>query len=193
MTDEVLLPPSFRTERLLLRPVRESDAPSYQHHFADYEVVRYLSAAVPWPYPSNGVHDYITNVLIPTRGKGKWDWGIFLKNNPDELIGGINLWREGKPENRGFWLGRPFWGNGYMTEAVEPVIDFAFDQAGFEKLILSNATGHSRSGRIKDKTGACFLHTKPYAFVDPEVTTLDVYELTHADWLAFKKSRTHDQ
>lgn len=76
--------PSFATERLLLRPVTEADIPAYQKHFVDYEVIRNLSAAVPWPYPENGVHDYVTNVLMPRQGKGYWDWGICLKETPHD-------------------------------------------------------------------------------------------------------------
>lgn len=183
---------SFTTTRLHLRPVTEADIPAYQQHFVDYEVIRNLSSAVPWPYPENGVHDYVTNVLIPKQGHDYWSWGIFLKEVPNELIGIINLWRDGKPENRAFWLGRKFWGKGYMTEAVEPVIDFAFNHAGFEKLIFSNAVGNPRSGRIKHKTGARFLYCEPAKFVDPAFTEHEVYELTHANWLTFKESRSND-
>ncbi len=42
------LVPPLETERLLLRGVLESDIPAYEKHFVDYEVIRYLSDAVPW-------------------------------------------------------------------------------------------------------------------------------------------------
>ena len=53
------LPPPFITDRLHLRAVSINDIPSYEKHFVDYEVIRHLSSNVPWPYPDNGVHDYI--------------------------------------------------------------------------------------------------------------------------------------
>ncbi len=44
--------PTFETDRLILRGVQISDAPSCQKHFAHHEVIKYLSSNVPWPYPA---------------------------------------------------------------------------------------------------------------------------------------------
>jgi RimJ/RimL family protein N-acetyltransferase len=101
----------------------------------------------------------------------------------------VDLWREGKPESRGFWLGRKFWGQGLMTEAVEPVIDHAFDELGFEKLIFSNALGNERSRRIKEKTGARLLGVEPAKFVDPQFTQHELWELEKADWVRLRASQ----
>jgi len=48
-------PPVFKTSRLILKPVSITDIPAYQKYFVDFEVIRFLSSAVPWPYPENGV------------------------------------------------------------------------------------------------------------------------------------------
>ena len=174
--------PTFTTDRLILRGVIEADIPSYTRYFVDYEVISYLATTVPWPYPENGVADYVHNQILPSQGIDKWVWGIFLKESPDELIGVVDLWREGSPENRGFWLGRPFWGKGYMTEAVKPVMSYAFDHLGFEKLVFANAVGNLRSRRIKEKTGARLLYTKPKKFVNPAYTEHEVWELGKGEW-----------
>ncbi|MCB0367925.1 MAG: GNAT family N-acetyltransferase [Bdellovibrionales bacterium] len=96
--------PEFQTERLTLKEVSLKYIDSYEKNFIDYEVIRYLSTAVPWPYPKDGVRDFLTSVILPQQGKDRWTWGIFLNDNPDELIGVVDLWRKGCPENRGFWL-----------------------------------------------------------------------------------------
>jgi [ribosomal protein S5]-alanine N-acetyltransferase len=181
--------PVFETKRLLLREVLPCDIESYTRGFVDYEIISELSAAVPWPYPTDGVADYVNNVIIPNQGKGKWVWGIFLKTEPRELIGVVDLWREGRPENRGFWLARRCWGQGIMTEAVGPVMDYAFTVLGFEKLVFANAHGNVRSRRIKEKTGARFLRTEPAAFVNPAYREREVWELTRDAW-ARLRSRT---
>jgi [ribosomal protein S5]-alanine N-acetyltransferase len=168
---------TFTTERLLLRPVSEADIPAYTRYSVDYEVIRHLSAAVPWPYPDDGVADYICNRLLPQQGNDRWAWAITWQRNPLELIGLVDLWRPGTPENRGFWLGRPFWGQGIMTEAVTPVVDYAFDQLGFDRLIFCNARGNIASRRIKEKTGARFIGIEPAAFVDPQYTERELWEL----------------
>lgn len=180
--------PSFQTQRLILKEVTEADIPSYTKYFVDYDIIRHLSASVPWPYPKNGVGDWLKATVFPNQGKDKWVWGIFLKENPAELIGVVDLWREGKPENRGFWLGKPFWGKGYMTEAVHPIMDYAFDHLDFEKLVFSNAVQNSRSGRVKEKTGATWVRKEPFKFVDPTLTEHDIYELTKEKWQLFKVS-----
>lgn len=163
------------------------DVPSYQKHFVDWEVIRNLAAHVPWPYPDNGVAEYVAQHLLPTlEKKDRWFWGIFLKTNPGEMIGGVELWRPGKPENRGFWLGRKFWGQGYMTEAVAPVMDYAFNELGFEKLVFANALGNTKSRRVKEKTGARLLHVVPAKFVDPQFTEHEIWELSKGEWLAHK-------
>ena len=112
-------------------------------------------------------------------------WGIFEKDNPNEIIGAVHLWREGKPEHRGFWLAEPFWGKGYMTEAVTPIIEFAFNQLGFEKLIFANALGNTKSRRIKEKTGATLLRIEPAEFVDPQFKEHEIWELTKTNWEQF--------
>ena len=180
--------PVFETSRLILRGITENDAATYKKYFVTYEVISQLAATVPWPYPENGAADYIHTQIMPKQGLDKWVWGIVLKENPNELIGAVDLWREGTPENRGFWLGRQFWGKGYMTEAVEPVMDYAFNHLGFEKLIFTNAVGNERSRRVKEKTGARFLYKKPARFVNPEYTEHEIWELTKQEWKLFRSA-----
>ena len=176
--------PEFRTERLFLRGIRESDSASYKKHFVDYEVIRYLSSTVPWPYPEDGITQFIRGHILPNQGNNRWGWGIFLKESPDEMVGGVELWRPGTPENRGFWLGRKYWGMGIMTEAVFPVTECVFNELGFEVLVFSNALGNTRSRRVKEKTGARLLRVEPAKFVDPTFTEHEIWELSKIDWEA---------
>ena len=181
--------PTFYTSRLILRQVTENDFISYEKNFVDYNVIRFLTAAVPWPYPQDGVKEYLRTQILPNLGKDKWHWVITLKENPEEVIGVIDLYRKANPANRGFWLGHKYWGNGYMTEAVEPVMDYAFEELGFEKLTFANAVENTRSGRIKEKTGARLIKKEPAKFVDPAFTEHYIYELSKNDWVEFKNRK----
>ena len=180
--------PLFETARLILRDITERDAPAYERYFIDYEVIGTMSHIVPWPYPESGVLQYIRTAVIPNQCMGQWVWGICLKPAPDELIGAIWLKREGTPSNRGFWLGKKFWRQGIMTEAVKPVTDYAFDVLGFEELVLANTVGNPTSRRIKETAGAVFLRTGPAVYVNPSYTEREVWELTKERWKAFKAS-----
>jgi len=176
-------------ERVCLRPVTMYDIPAYEKHFVDYEVIRHLTDNVPWPYPENGVSDWVVNHTLALQGNNRWTWGLFLHTDSSTLIGGIELWRPGTPENRGFWLGRSYWGQGLMTEAAVLVTDFAFEQLNFESLVFSNAKGNQRSARIKEKTGARFIGCEPATFVDSEYTEQELWELHKHEWIKHKNQQ----
>lgn len=175
--------PQFTTDRLFLRAVTLEDAESYEKSFNDYEVIQHLSHFVPWPFPKGGVKDFLEKIVMPDLGTKRWLWVIFEKEKKDEVIGCIDLWRKGKPEHRGFWLAKKHWGKGFMTEAVKPIIDYAFNDLGFDKLVFANAVENKRSKRIKEKTGAVFLKTEPAKFINPEYTEHEIWELTKESWL----------
>ncbi len=177
----------FTTDRLLLRNISLLDAPAYQLNFVDYDVVQFLNERVPWPYPKDGAAAFIEIQILPRQGKDRWFWSICEKHHPDTLIGGIELWRPGTPENRGFWLGKKFWGKGYMSEAAGVITDYAFNRLEFETLIFNNAVANVRSSRIKEKAGARLIRSEPDRFVDRSVTELEVWELSKADWLASRE------
>lgn len=174
--------PTFETNRLIIREVTLADAPSYQQNFADYDVIQFLSSNVPWPYPENGAETYLSQLVIPNQGKTRWHWGIFLKSNPTELIGAVELFVPGLPENRGFWLAKKYWNKGYMTEAVKPVTEFAFNTLKLDKLIFANAIQNNRSRRVKEKSGAKYLETRPAKYVNPKFTLAEFWELSRTDW-----------
>ena len=184
--------PTIQTERLILRELIETDAPSYEKYFADYEVIRHLTNSVPWPYPEGGALSFIQSGVMPQQGISKWVWAITLKDDPDNLIGAVELLAIASPSNRGFWLGQPFWGKGYMTEAVFSINNYAFEHLGFERLIFANAVSNKRSARIKEKTGARFIGVEPVQYVDPLLTQRELYELTKEEWLKLKQGITHE-
>jgi [ribosomal protein S5]-alanine N-acetyltransferase len=181
--NEILSLPMFETERLILKSVTKSDITSYIKYFVDYDVVDQLSAAVPWPYPDDGVEWFLNNVIWPNQGLTRWTWGLFEKSSSDELIGCVDLWRVGHPENRGFWLGKKFWNKGYMSEAVQPITKYAFEYLNFDKLVFTNAVGNLKSRRIKEKTGCRLIDIQPAKFVNPKYTEHEIWELTKFDWL----------
>ncbi|SMF12298.1 GNAT family N-acetyltransferase [Pseudobacteriovorax antillogorgiicola] len=181
--------PNLESERLVLRPPVMADGPSYQRHFADYEVIRHLYARVPWPYPEGGATEWLKNEIIPKQGQGVWSWAICEKIAPDIMIGGIELKRVASPTNRGFWLGRSYWGRGYMTEAVNLVTQFGFESLGFERMIFDNAVGNDRSARIKVRQGCRKIRTEKAQLVDPSYSEIEIWELTKDDWLANQKEQ----
>lgn len=172
----------LETARLRLRGVRREDAPAIQRYFNDYEIIRYLNTRVPWPYPEDGAEIFLRSVLA-VQGQDRWVWAVTLRDGPDEAVGIVDL-RRGEGESRGFWLARHLWGQGLITEAAEAVTAYAFTALGFERLLLTNALGNTRSRRVKEKAGATLLRVEPALFVDPALTEHEVWELTREAWAA---------
>lgn len=120
----------LETERLILRPLELADAARTQKLFPHWEIVRYLNAVVPWPFPEDGAYAFYRDVSLPAIERGEeWSWTLRLKGSPSEHIGAISL-TKGEEDNRGFWLGLSWQGQGLMTEAVVAVNDFWFDVLG---------------------------------------------------------------
>ena len=59
--------PIFETDRLIVRDITERDVPAYERHFIDYEVIGTMSHMVPWPYPENGILEYLRTAVIPNQ------------------------------------------------------------------------------------------------------------------------------
>ena len=143
----------FETARLWLRPLELGDAQQTQILFPHWEIVRFLTNTVPWPYPPDGALTYYRNVALPAMTRGEaWHWTLRLKASPDQLIGSISLMRSCE-ENRGFWLGTPWQGQGLMSEACETVTDFWFNVLGFPVLRVPKAIPNLASRRISEKQG----------------------------------------
>ena len=128
------MPPTLYTPRLILRPLELRDAEQTQKLFPHWEIVRYLSARVPWPYPPDGVYTFYRDLALPAMERGlEWHWTLRPKTNSDQMIGSISLMK-GEDKNRGFWLGLPWHRQGYMSEACEAVTKFWFDVLWFTVL-----------------------------------------------------------
>lgn len=179
---------ALETSRLILRPLRLEDAPRTQEIFPHWEIVRYLNAIVPWPYPADGVLTYYRDVAMPAIDRGdEWYWTLRLKESPEEHVGAIHL-RRGENNNRGFWMGIPWQGRGLMTEAVEAVNDYWFDVLGIGVLRAPKAVGNVASRRISEKTGMRMVATEMRDYVSGRLLS-EIWEITAEEWRARRNSR----
>lgn len=176
--------PVLQTPRLILRPVRSKDAPVIQRRFPRWEVVRWLNARIPWPYPVDGAAAYVASCVEEMARGEKAHWAIIPKSGPADLIGVIDLWPDDgdSRDQRGFWLDPEFQGKGLMTEAAERVTDYAFRTLDWPHLWLTNAQDNHASRRIKEKQGARLVDLKIGEYVGGR-GPLMVWQLTQQNWL----------
>lgn len=179
--------PTLRTPRLVLRPLSAADAGAIQTLFPDWEVVKWLTAHVPWPYPANGAATFLSTVLPAVERGERFVWAITEASDPAHpLIGIIDLFPFAEHDHRGFWLGHPYQRRGYMTEAVVAVTDFAFDVLERPFLLLNNSEPNLASHRLKEKSGAEILgYQDDVAYVSGRFRSVQ-WRLTPEAWRAHR-------
>jgi RimJ/RimL family protein N-acetyltransferase len=138
--------PILQSGRLTLRAPRRGDGKAIVSVVNDRRVAE-NTARIPHPYH---LDDAETFIAAANRLTGE---ATFVIMREGELIGmcGVEPRQDG-PEI-GYWVGVPFWGRGYATEAVRAVIDHAFDALGHQMLQAASRVSNPSSRRVLEKCG----------------------------------------
>jgi RimJ/RimL family protein N-acetyltransferase len=132
------------TERLILRPFRTADADEFARLSGDWAVAS-MTSDIPYPFsPAQAV-----GWLRPVRGEVRF--AIELEGY---LIGGVGYYRRptGVAE-LGFWLGQPWWGHGYATEASRAVVRHGFANPRLPAFSSAHFIDNRASARVLAKLG----------------------------------------
>ena len=148
MTDQ----PILRTRRLVLRPFTPSDGSAVQH-LAGAASVADTTLTIPHPYG-----DGVAEAWIATHGPAyrRGENVVFaITDGDDSLVGAINVRLEKKDQRAelGYWIGEPFWGRGYATEAVQAAIGYGFTTLALNRLEARHLSRNLASGRVMQKAG----------------------------------------
>src|SRR5262245_23265628 len=130
----------IHTGRLMLRPLQAGDGEALFALFNDWDVIRWLSTP-PWPYTLDDARTFVAGRL-----EGEAAERTFAVTLDGALVGCIDD-RSVTPKyvvnappgpNLGYWLGRPYWGKGYVTEAARAFLAHLF-QSGAGNIVYSGA------------------------------------------------------
>ena len=146
----------IETQRLILRPFTEDDAPAmYRNWASDPEVTKYLT----WPtHPSVDVTRHIVQDWVSRYGNPDYyQWAIELRSI-GEPIGSIAVVSSRVAEplsvaELGYCMGKPWWGLGLMPEAARAVIAYLFDKVGYGCIQARHDVKNEKSGRVMQKAG----------------------------------------
>lgn len=174
--------PELETERLSLKPLALADAEHIQNLFPRWEIVRYLNAAIPWPYPADGARTFIERVLPEMERRESYFWTLRPRAAPQQLIGVISLFLK-KEENRGFWMDPEWQGKGLMTEACDAVTAFWFDVLKQPVLRAPKALVNEASRRISVKQGMRIVSREERDYVIGRLPS-EIWEITAEEWRA---------
>lgn len=174
----------METERLILRRWNESDAEDLFEYAKDADV----GPIAGWP-PHKNIEESLS--VIKNVFNGKEAYAICLKKD-NKAIGAIELKLNGHTDltvrddecEMGFWLGKPFWRQGIMSEAVKEMLRHAFEDCNMQKVWIGYYEGNEKSKRLQEKCGFKFqwksedvdvplMHEKRTGFVNA---------MTKSDW-----------
>jgi RimJ/RimL family protein N-acetyltransferase len=149
------LTPTLATRRLTLREPRREDAPVMARLVDDPDIAR-MTTGIPHPYPADAAEDFIEQRRQAAAGGQE---AFFALEIPGEgFVGalGFDPGPMGVAEI-GYWLGRPYWGRGLMTEAVRAALAWAGEAWGKRYLMAGHFADNPASGQVLIKAG--FLYT----------------------------------
>jgi RimJ/RimL family protein N-acetyltransferase len=139
----------LETARLILRPYSERDIPALLPLIGSLEVAR-TTLRIPHPYTEQDARNFVANVEAEEEAR----LGITLRID-GRLIGGVGL-RLNSPHQHaelGYWLGVPYWGRGYATEAAGEMLRYGFESLGLHRIFATCFRHNPVSGRILKKIG----------------------------------------
>lgn len=143
----------METDKLLLRSFEDKDAPAIRKLAGSIEIAR--NTFVPHPYEEGMVGQFIEESNKNTS-IGKWaNFAIVLKKE-NILIGSIGYKDIDRKHHRaefGYWIGKPYWGKGYATEAVELLVDYGFNELGLHRIYATPFGSNIASQRVLEKAG----------------------------------------
>jgi RimJ/RimL family protein N-acetyltransferase len=139
--------PVLETKRLALRAPRLEDAKTVAALANDRRIAE-NTARIPHPYREADAEGFIS---AANKSGGE---ALFLITLRDEtIIGACGLMMKDETPELGYWLGVPYWGKGYATEALHAVIDYAFIDLTHEALQAGARVTNPASRRVLEKCG----------------------------------------
>ena len=145
----------LQTKRLILRPWSENDAEELYKYASDLEV----GPPAGWP-PHTSAQN--SSEIIRTVLSAPETYAVCLKEN-GKPIGSVGLHRNDLAERDdeyelGYWIGKPFWGQGLIPEASRELLRYAFEDLGMSRIWCGYYDGNEKSRRVQEKLGFVFHH-----------------------------------
>ena len=183
--------PVLETERLVLRPLQASDLDDLFEYTQDEETARYVT------WNANQTIDqaeqFLTYVLSNYKQGKQAPWAIEWKET-GKMIGTIDfihlLLDDNKQAELGYALSRQFWGKGIVTEAVECVMAFGFEELKLERIQARCMEGNIGSARVMEKVGMTYEGTlRRLIFIKGAFHDVKMYAMLRDEYAAVTQKK----
>ncbi len=175
--------PTLQTPRLILRPFELTDAPEVQRLAGDRAIAD-TTLNIPHPY-EDGVAEQWISTHQNAFAQDKEATFAICRRADAVLIGAISLLGivKGHQAELGYWIGKPYWRQGFCTEAAQAVLDLAFRRLGLIRIHARHMGRNPASGRVLEKLGmlreGCRrCHVRKW----DQFEDLNLYGILSADW-----------
>ncbi len=181
--------PTLQTQRLLLRPFVLGDAPQVQKLAGTWEIAD-MTLSLPYPYEDRMAEKWIKTHSPGFREGSQVIFAVVI-HETNTLCGAIGLGinRENSRAEIGYWIGKPYWGKGYCTEATKEVLRYAFEDLGLNRIHSSHFSRNPASGRVMQKIGMIYegCH-RQHVLKWNKFEDLEKYGILKTDWYRQSKS-----
>lgn len=176
--------PQLRTLRLLLRPFAPSDGPRVEQ-LAGVREVADTTLTIPHPYPAGAGAAWIASHADAWARGERLTLAICRIGFAESPIGAVGL-HISTPRRRGelgYWVGVPWWGAGYATEAARALTAYGFGELGLHRLQGRHFTRNAASGRVLQKLGMQLEGIQRDAFLRWErFEDVALYSILESEW-----------
>ena len=152
---------TLKTPRLTLRPFTIEDAPAVEKLCSAYEIAL-NTLMIPHPYPPGAAEAWIAKNEEDYAENRIHSFAI----DDGEVAGAMGLVMKGDGiAEIGYWIGMPFWGRGYATEAARAVLRYGFEECQMQRIFAGHFTRNPASGKVMQKIGMTYEGTlRQHAF-----------------------------
>ena len=173
--------PVLETKRLILRAPRLEDTKPVAALANDRRIAD-NTARIPHPYKASDAEGFITGA---NKADGEAVFLITLRD--DTVIGACGIVPQEQTPELGYWLGVPYWGQGYATEALHATIDYAFTDLGHDALQAGARVTNPASRRVLEKCGFQWTGVGLYRIrAINSSAPIDRFRLERGIWSALK-------
>ena len=173
--------PNISTTRLILRPFELTDASNVQRLAGNFNVAK-TTLNIPHPYEDGMAEKWIAKHKYQWEHKTHAVFAIEITESKT-FIGVISLFDATIAEAKlGYWIGEPYWGYNYCTEASAAIIRFAFKNLYLERIFAEHLTSNPASGRVMQKVGMTKFANRLIRDRNNNDSIVAIYEIINPDF-----------
>ncbi len=175
--------PTLETVRLILRPFTLADAPEVQRLTSDREIAS-TTLSIAHPYEDGMAERWISSHQAKFEQGTQIHFAI-TRRTDGAVMGNVLLYLTPAHQRAelGYWIGQPYWNQGYTSEAAEAVLAYAFTTLDLHRVVAEHLTRNPASGRVMEKIGmthegTLHHHTQKWGVFED----VAVYGILQTEW-----------